>query len=519
MFRAVAALAAALGGAVALCAVDGRAVEDHTGSPLASVEVRVQRAGAARLVADIETDAAGRFSLPELPAGEYRIDFSKANYVGTALRFVGAIPRSLTVRLVRCGSISGTVLDKEGQPVRGAIVYAMSKPPGGGPLRRQTSPTQGGYSQVDQNGRYRLFYLPPGQYAVAVAYGASSMILGATGSAPVNPAIGSGVTVYPGSAEPQFLTVAGGEEYRNIDFNLLGGTFYSVSGKLALPAGGTPSGRFWLALAAVEQPSLAAAATVAELDGSFRFDGIAPGSYHLLASGPSNVRGSAGSILPPEPYFARGRVEVAAANVEGLMLSPQKGQAAAFVMRGVKEAGGACPESAQLTLTALEDWAAVLERRTPVTSAKEQVLRDLAPARYRLQLASLGDRCYQSAEATLNLSQAAGAEPVVLQVAPAGSIRGKLTGTASPTDYAVALVASDASSGEMVVQAAFPDAEGRFTFGGLRPGRYHLVAQSASASKSRWVSDLARIPEIEVPGGTPTDLELPVPPAADGRQP
>ncbi|HSW49084.1 MAG TPA: carboxypeptidase-like regulatory domain-containing protein, partial [Bryobacteraceae bacterium] len=520
MIRAVAVLyMAALGSAAFSQDINGRVVEDHSGSPLASVGVRVQRTGAARLVADIETEADGRFSLPALPPGEYRFDLSKPNYIGATLRFRGAIPQTLMVRLVRCGVISGRISDYEGRPVRGAIVYAMPRPPSGGPLRPVEPQAQGGYSMVDQDGQYRLFYLPPGQYAVAVSYGASSMMLGSTGSAPVNRKIGSGVAVYPTSSQPQFFAIAGGEEYRNVDLILPAGPFYSVSGRVEVPAGGPQTGRFWLTLARAEQPSLATAATTADQDGKFRFEGIAPGSYNLLASGPSNARGSRGSILPPEPYFARSRVEVVAQDVEAMAVSPRKGQTAAFVMAGVKDSEGACPESAQLTLTALEDWAAVLERRTTVNSAKEEVLRDLAPARYRLALTNLGDRCYQTAAVTLDLGQGSGSEPVAIRVAPAGSIRGKLTGAASPTDYVVALLPADAGGEEPAVQVAFPDAEARFTFSSLRPGRYHLIAQPASASGSRWVSDTARMPVVEIAGGSATDLELPVPAAAEGRQP
>ena len=59
--------------------VEGRVLEDHSGSALASVEVRVHRAGMARLVADLETEADGRFRLPALSAADYRVDFSKPN--------------------------------------------------------------------------------------------------------------------------------------------------------------------------------------------------------------------------------------------------------------------------------------------------------------------------------------------------------------------------------------------------------------------------------------------------------
>jgi len=46
---------------------------------------------------------------------------------------------------------------------------------------------------------------------------------------------------------------------------------------------------------------------------------------------------------------------------------------------------------------------------------------------------------------------------------------------------------------------------------GLRPGHYRIAAQlAAGAAKIRWVDDIAHMIEIDVPGGAPTELELPV---------
>ena len=60
-------------------------------------------------------------------------------------------------------------------------------------------------------------------------------------------------------------------------------------------------------------------------------------------------------------------------------------------------------------------------------------------------------------------------------------------------------------------QLAFPDEHARFEFAALRPGRYRIAAQLATgAAKTRWVADVAHMIEIDVPGGVPTELELPV---------
>ena len=136
---------------------------------------------------------------------------------------------------------------------------------------------------------------------------------------------------------------------------------------------------------------------------------------------------------------------------------------------------------------------------------------DLAPARYHIAISNLGDACYPGANGVLDLTGAAGSRPYAVLVAPAGSIRGKLTGAARPADFVVVLVAADAVEGVEPLLVALPDAESKFTFGGLRPGHYRIAAQPAANPKARWVSDMAKMFDIEVPGGAPTELDLPAP--------
>ena len=496
--------------------LQGKVVEDHTGAALASVEVRIYKAGASGLAADLETDMAGQFRAPGLPSGDYRFEISKPNFVNATLRRTAPFP-PLVVRLVRCAVISGQITDSAGQPVRGAAVWALPKPADGAPLRPFSDTSPGGMVRANQRGQYRLYNLPPGQYAIAVTYGASTTNVGSSGSAEVNAGVGSGVQLYPSTSKPQFFTVWGGEEYRNIDFAILPAVLYRVSGKVDIS---TPrsAGAIWLALAPADQPSLATAVAQTEEDGSFHFEGIAPGSYQLLASGPSRARMQRGAILGDDPFYGRTHVDVTGANVEGLVMAMQKGRPASFTLRSATgpQPDAACPASAQITLSPLEDWAAVLDRSVDVSFAREQPVEHLAPARYRVTAGRLGDSCYQAADAVLDLTGSAEAKPTAVLVAPAGSIRGKVTGARSAADYAVVLLADDPVDGVQPVQIAFPDAESRFAFTALRPGRYHIAVQpAAEAPKARWVTDPARMIELEVPGGAPVEVELPAPRAAN----
>jgi hypothetical protein len=100
---------------------------------------------------------------------------------------------------------------------------------------------------------------------------------------------------------------------------------------------------------------------------------------------------------------------------------------------------------------------------------------------------------------------------VALELGQAGSIRGTLrAGAASVKDFAVVLLDAEASE-PTPAQLAFPDEQGRFEFAALRPGRYRIATQlAAGTAKTRWVADIAHMVEIDVPGGVPTEVELPV---------
>jgi hypothetical protein len=521
--KMVALFAALLAGAASAETIEGRVVEDHSGSPLASAGVRVFKVGTHAAVGDLDTDGEGRFNVPGLPAGDYRLEVSKPNYVTTTARIPiagGAVaPAAVRIRLARCGVIAGQIADAQGQPVSGAYAFALPAPPAASPLQTFNLPfSQGGrYAAVDGQGRFRLYNLLPGHYVVAVAYGASTIAVGSSGSAVVRPGLGSGVLFYPDNAQPQSFTISGGDDYQNIDFTVAPAALYGVSGKVEPAA---PGGKFWLALTTPGQPAIATAVTEAQQDGSFRFEGIPPGSYQLLASGPATARGTQGGIPGPEPFFGRTSVEVGARNVEGVSVAVEGGRSVLFLLRVLHAqlADAACPQNAQIRLSPLEDWGAMLAYSGQVSSTREQRIDHLAPGRYLLSVTELGDRCYGVGSQILDLTRAVDVKPVEVLVAPAAQIRGRLTGSAGPGNVAVALWRSEAGGQDDALQIVFADAGSRFGFDGLRPGRYRIAAQWAAEDKARWIPDLGRMVEIEVPGGAPTDVEIPAP-KANGRRP
>jgi beta-lactamase regulating signal transducer with metallopeptidase domain len=477
--------------------LEGTVVEDSSGDPLASAELRFHGAGMRELAADLDTDREGRFRAPGLPPGDYSVDVSKPNYITTAFRLhvPGTDP---TVRLVRYGVIDGQATDSEGRPIPGQIldggrtigsarISILVKQPGSQELQlfRETPL---------QDGRYRIYDLPPGEYAVGFWYSGVKD--------------GSGLQLYPNNAQPRFFSVAGGEEYNDINFSVAPSAAYRVSGKIELPKSG---GIFAVTLGLPDQPVLPLARTLAVEDGSFQFEKVPLGSYDLFVAGPVNGYTEFESTLGGgSPLFGRTRIQVAGQNVEGLNVSVSAARSFHVVLRSNNSTSptAGCPQSATISLASLEPWGIWFGVSAQASFAKEQTIADLPPGRFRVVAKELGSGCYQLNPPVVDLSGDV-SNPVVVELASAGSVYGVLrTSPARPADFAVVLLDAENTAGAQA-QVAFPDAEGRFKFEGLRPGRYRIAAPPAiEKSSGRWVADLAHMLEVNVPGGKATDVEL-----------
>jgi hypothetical protein len=144
-----------------------------------------------------------------------------------------------------------------------------------------------------------------------------------------------------------------------------------------------------------------------------------------------------------------------------------------------------------------------------VAFGKEQTIPHLPPGLVRINVSNLAAGCYLTAPPVADLR--GGSAAATIQLASAGSIRGALRGAARPADFTVVLIETDPPP-ESQARLATPDPDGRFTFDSLPPGRYRIAARRAGGdARSRWLADLSRMIEIQIPGGGPTDIELPAP--------
>jgi len=282
----------------------------------------------------VTTDENGSFELRNLPAGRWALRASKTGFIdqqfGQKSAFASTDPIVLDegkqfvadFRLSRGGAISGRITDEFGDGVAGATVAAMrlqSTQQGARLSRTGTSvPT-------DDNGTYRIYGLPPGQYYVSVndPSAARLQVFNFDGGA-VSPdgqqiaivadriefqssvnEVQSGLrnattsyapTYYPGTAnlgDAQQITLGLGEEQLGINMAVVPVRAARITGRIT-NSNGQPI-RATVALTSPLQGfSPAGGRNASDADGAFTLTNIPPGTYSLNVLGP-NV-----GAAPPE---------------------------------------------------------------------------------------------------------------------------------------------------------------------------------------------------------------------------
>ncbi|WP_194409275.1 carboxypeptidase regulatory-like domain-containing protein [Microbacterium cremeum] len=149
-------------------------VTDEAGAPAPDVFVAVYRAAADGIGDWVEsrmTDASGAYSIPGLPAGDYKLNFSTSGPLlgewyddaadaasATVVTVTGGSATTADAQLTVGASISGVITTESGEPVSNATVWVGRITPDG------LAPAMGAGSAPD--GTYSLAGLAPGQYKV-----------------------------------------------------------------------------------------------------------------------------------------------------------------------------------------------------------------------------------------------------------------------------------------------------------------------------------------------------------------
>lgn len=277
----------------------GQIVAADTGSPIRRAQVRVFSAEA-RDNRIATTDAQGRFEIKELVGGRYTMTASKGGFVslqygqrrpsesGTPIELAdGQTLDKLAIALPRGSVLGGRITDEFGEPVANATVFAFRYGYQAGARRIMPVGTASSRDTTDDQGQYRLFGLPPGEYYV-------SAMLRTGGGEVTDPMDGepSGYagTYYPGTsnmAEASRVTLAVSQENTNVSFGLIATRLVRITGQVIGSDGAPAANGQVMLLPASSAGGRAMMQGVSggrtDQTGAFRLTNVPPGRYQAQA--------------------------------------------------------------------------------------------------------------------------------------------------------------------------------------------------------------------------------------------
>jgi len=340
----------------------------------------------------IVTDEQGRFAFSNIPSGTFTIVAARPPYVRTAFGATrpgrpgtpislaaGQRMTGITIALARGAAITGMIRTTSGEAAPGVAVEVV---------RLDAQPGQSAAPvTTDDRGVYRAFGLPPGRYLVkaGAAEVASSAItqpsdsemdeilatlqrrssglaaarnpvgasraLGAPASQPESnrrPATyGYAPIYYPGTPDPEqavALVLAEEEEHAGIDIDLQFVRTAAIEGRVTSVSGDLPSGtqvtltRLGQRAGGTNTLITSATSRAPDSAGAFRFTGVLPGKYRVVARSigiapVSAAAPQAGAQVPNAPAtytvtgvsWALADVTVSDDDVSGLALALRPG--------------------------------------------------------------------------------------------------------------------------------------------------------------------------------------------------
>ena len=438
--------------------IQGSVVNAVTGEPLRNASVALLGSSSQDSNANLSSDAGGRFTLPDLPGGDYTISAAKQGFSPTAPVHVtlSANQTDVTIKLLPFGRITGTVVDDADDPILNANIQLFRAAIQNG--RRVMQPAS--HATTNDLGEYHVASLPPGRYYVSVTAPPEP-----DGTAYSRTFYGGGSDI--GSAAPVELDAGGSQR---ADVRMRPVQSFAVRGTIVnLPEHIHPFlniARRGSVLAANEGH----ATQVDPTTGHFEFRGVTPGDWIVTA----------GCFDQGSQLFGTAEVVVSESDAEGLTVALSKFSELTGSMR-IEGANAPATNirSAYIALRPVRDGSqpalgAALKEDGTFSVAGVQpgeyllVIRVLEPL--YVKSVRMGGREIGGDPFTVNASGPSGPIEVTL-AAGGGEINGTVVDGTTPVLDGFVLILG--AGQERVLKI---DVTGKFHVGALAPGEYTAYA-------------------------------------------
>lgn len=279
--------------------VKGQVISSATGEPLKKANLVLMRAESPPATYSAVTDTGGKFSIPDVDPGKYRLMAERNGFVR---QFYGArgnnmtgqtltlAPRGkitgLVFKLTPQAVISGHVFDEDGDPVPHVSVEALQSRYLQG--KKHLLPRSS--ASTNDLGEYRIFGLPAGKYLLMAAYRNTMMgMMGMPVGASVKTEEGYAPVYYPAASEAANaapLTLTPGVELRGTDLRLVKIRAVHVGGIVTMPEGIAGPGVMVMLLPRESGGASFSRnmAPVRDAQGHFEIHGVTAGAYVLVVN-------------------------------------------------------------------------------------------------------------------------------------------------------------------------------------------------------------------------------------------
>ena len=437
------------------------------------------------------TDRNGRFTIDKLAPGKYRLAANPPEHSGWLLGSEdptrpievgdGETVTAPDIRLQVGAAISGRIVDERNEPLSQVDVYAMVEQDGTAARRRAGPP----FTRTDDQGRYRLFGLPPRDIIVVAEAGDAF-----SGMAFDRPA-GFVATYYPGvlsDAQAKHITLRQGADIDGIDIQMSRVRTFRIAGTV-IDSRGLPYAGAKLGLHHNVNGQGTTTPISVTAGGTFEIRGVLPGSYRLVSKAslfsPFN-RVESGSLSE----YANVPVDVIDSDVEGITLTtrpsvdltirvvfepepPSLPSNFGLVGWGNRELGLMMTPEAELT----PDSTVVLKDATGPL-----VIRQMWPNTSQgwfLKGVFLGAR--DITDTPTEFTPADAARVRVVMTRQAATITGTVTDESGKSSQDWRVIMFPEERGEWIELSsgtftASPDKDGAYKITGVRAGRYRIAA-------------------------------------------